>query len=622
MSFLFLAGAWLATYAIHSTLLAAAAWLAAYVAGPRRSDIRELAWKLALVGGIFTSSVQWALPGFGFGGAWLLPGIHQAAANAPPAAPHALASAAVPAAGDAAIAPPAAAVAAWRWTYSAADVAAWCCGLAVVAFAGGLLVGLQRAVGHARRLAALQRRSQPLHAGPIVESARRLAKRLGLRQRVALYHAAELRGPLAAGVWRPRIILPAAESLARLEPEMREALLAHELAHLQRRDPLWALIAHFVCHAFWLQPLNLLARRQLRTESEYLADALASRTQGDGLSLARCLAAVAEWLQDRKCPAWIGAVGLGAFDSLLGRRVERLLAGGEIPSRPAWMNYSALALALLALLLAAPRVESQPQPPPGEKPMNRSLALLAVTAGLAAPAIADEPQPAAAQNASETKVPEAFHGFSGTLVGLVVSKDVEAQKLVLKVQQVKNVWKNSKAQEPGTIVGRTVSVEKFFGKWIDVLLVVKPGDTVELETKHVRGDQLQFLGENFKKVPAISAPADKQDESKPAADKSADNAFPAGLRGFRGILEGKVVRTDTEKGQLVFQATEVKRTWPKNTATNAASCQGRELTVNGIAGKWLDVLLVLKPGDKIEVEAFHNRGESLDFVQEWLKKVE
>jgi hypothetical protein len=158
---------------------------------------------------------------------------------------------------------------------------------------------------------------------------------------------------------------------------------------------------------------------------------------------------------------------------------------------------------------------------------------------------------------------------------------------------------------------------------------------------------MQFAGELLQKTdPVTDAPSDRprgsdrpqgadkpkgtdkpQGSDKPkdvsAADSPQDDGkFPAGLRGFRGILAGKVVSTDTEKGVLVFQATEVKRTWPKNAATNPGSCKGKELTVNGIAGKWVDVLLTLKQGDALEVEAFHNRGEALDFVGEWLKKIE
>jgi hypothetical protein len=45
-----------------------------------------------------------------------------------------------------------------------------------------------------------------------------------------------------------------------------------------------------------------------------------------------------------------------------------------------------------------------------------------------------------------------------------------------------------------------MKVEGVFGKFLDVLLVVKAGDAVEIEARHVKGDNLQFLGETLKKV--------------------------------------------------------------------------------------------------------------------------
>ena len=41
-----------------------------------------------------------------------------------------------------------------------------------------------------------------------------------------------------------------------------------------------------------------------------------------------------------------------------------------------------------------------------------------------------------------------------------------------------------------------------------------------------------------------------------------------------------------------------------------------------LEGKFLDVLLTIKKGERLEVEAFHNGDAHLDFVKEWLKKIE
>lgn len=62
----------------------------------------------------------------------------------------------------------------------------------------------------------------------------RLARRFGLSGvRLAVFD--DTGGPLAIGLWRPMVLVPAS-LLARMPVDMLEALLAHELAHIRRHD--------------------------------------------------------------------------------------------------------------------------------------------------------------------------------------------------------------------------------------------------------------------------------------------------------------------------------------------------------------------------------------------------
>ncbi|MEX0702808.1 MAG: hypothetical protein WD069_12000 [Planctomycetales bacterium] len=116
---------------------------------------------------------------------------------------------------------------------------------------------------------------------------------------------------------------------------------------------------------------------------------------------------------------------------------------------------------------------------------------------------------------------------------------------------------------------------------------------------------------------AIAAPRQAEAEGE-----TVDSGIPAGLQGFRGILVGTLVSKDAEKGTLVLKVTGVKNVWKKSTAKDPKSAIGKEVPVKGVFGKWLDVLVVLQPGDKIELEAFHDEGDQLRFPGEWLKKAE
>lgn len=82
-------------------------------------------------------------------------------------------------------------------------------------------------------------------------------------------------GPLVAGILHPVILLP--EDASTWTPARRRAVLAHELAHIRRRDPMILLVAHLATIVYWFHPLCWLAAARLRGESERACDDAALR---------------------------------------------------------------------------------------------------------------------------------------------------------------------------------------------------------------------------------------------------------------------------------------------------------------------------------------------------------
>ena len=150
---------------------------------------------------------------------------------------------------------------------------------------------------------------------------------MGLGRPIALYALPGDSGPMTTGCLRGRILVPQ-EVFTRLDREQMSALLAHEVAHLARRDPLWTLLGQVICDLFFFQPLNRCTRQQLRVEAEYLADRQAVGVLTDRLGLARCLATLGEWSLAR-APGVIAhpppAVGVSPYHSILALRIERIL---------------------------------------------------------------------------------------------------------------------------------------------------------------------------------------------------------------------------------------------------------------------------------------------------------
>jgi beta-lactamase regulating signal transducer with metallopeptidase domain len=79
-------------------------------------------------------------------------------------------------------------------------------------------------------------------------------------------------GPMAAGIWRRRILLPA-DFHTRYAPEERRLALLHEAAHHDRRDLVANLAGLVVLAAHWWNPVAHAAWRAFRADQELACDA-------------------------------------------------------------------------------------------------------------------------------------------------------------------------------------------------------------------------------------------------------------------------------------------------------------------------------------------------------------
>src|SRR5204862_933994 len=188
--------------------------------------------------------------------------------------------------------------------------------------------------------------------GPLAATLAELRRSTGYRRRVQLTMARTIASPVAVGL--SEICVPEL-ALSDLGAEQQRSMLAHELAHLARRDSLWLAGASLIERCFFFQPLNRLARRELETTAEYLSDEWATRKTGSAVALAKCLATVAEWIQ--ASPLGVPVAGLAERRSFLVSRIARLLEGRRVSSpasRRGWAAAAALGVAVT--IAAAPRV--------------------------------------------------------------------------------------------------------------------------------------------------------------------------------------------------------------------------------------------------------------------------
>jgi len=348
--------AWLLTYAIHSTVLLSLAWLLVR-ARHWSPGASELLWKSAMLGGILTASVQLRLDLRPAGTVLLAPQAIAAPAASVTPIDH------VGEAGSGKLrdagsgtreannpSPPQASAErsgpAITMTRSSAAVLAW----ALVAFILGLSYVARRLILVGR---LGDRRAVP--DGRLLDMLTELARDAGLRRTPRLTSTSQISSPVALGI---REICIPDTALTDLDIEQQRSLLAHELAHLARRDPVWLVAGSLVERVFWIQPLNRVANRQIATSAEYLCDDWAVRRTGSGVPLARCLAQVAEWIQ--ASPLGVPVAGMAEERSLLVSRVARLVEGVKPTTRSRRGLAIAAAAVLVVTILVAPGVSGSP----------------------------------------------------------------------------------------------------------------------------------------------------------------------------------------------------------------------------------------------------------------------
>lgn len=105
-----------------------------------------------------------------------------------------------------------------------------------------------------RRLESAMRMAAPLQEGREVDALRSAERLGGLRKRTELFLSPATLEPGIFGIVKPVLLWPKGLS-ERLDDAQLEAIFAHEVRHLRRRENLAAAIHMVVEALFWFHPL-------------------------------------------------------------------------------------------------------------------------------------------------------------------------------------------------------------------------------------------------------------------------------------------------------------------------------------------------------------------------------
>jgi uncharacterized protein (TIGR03435 family) len=218
-------------------------------------------------------------------------------------------------------------------------------------FAGAALL-LTRFAIKLRELYRLRKASDAVTATALLAN----APRFGRRVRVWRNHA--IHAPVTWGIVRPIILVPA--GFEELPAESRDAVIRHELAHIQAHDFLMRGLAEIARALIWFQPLMWIVCRQVREEQELACDNCVLAAGGKPSAYAKLLL---NW-DARRGMAPLIAIGI-AHRSCLKRRLYALLDPDLRRDRVAGVGVAgALLLALAAALPLAAISFAEPIPVP------------------------------------------------------------------------------------------------------------------------------------------------------------------------------------------------------------------------------------------------------------------
>jgi beta-lactamase regulating signal transducer with metallopeptidase domain len=149
----------------------------------------------------------------------------------------------------------------------------------------------------------------------------------------------------------PVIVLPVA--LETFPAEELDAVLRHELAHLQARHPLRLFLQRLVETGFWFHPFVWMASREAALQRELASDRLANHTASQAAVFLRGMMRLASQCTIRTNGLVAGLGFSGSGQSMIQRRVEHLLAMDWSATRHPLRSLRSSSLITLTAIIAS-----------------------------------------------------------------------------------------------------------------------------------------------------------------------------------------------------------------------------------------------------------------------------
>jgi bla regulator protein BlaR1 len=244
--------------------------------------------------------------------------------------------------------------------FAAADVTRMWVGLLLAIWIGGAAAVSIVWCIHWRRVSAIVNAGTRVAGGPVLDALRRVEARSGINTPLALAVSDTRLEPGVFGIVRPVLLWPRQISVHLVEAQI-EAIIAHEIAHVRRRDNL-AAAAHMLVQAvFWFHPIVWWVGARLVDERERACDEEVVGLGSDPQTYAESILKTCQFFVESPLACVAGVTG-----SDLKKRIEHIMVNDVRASLNVWKR-TLLAMAVAAAIagpiavgaLNAPRLRAQ-----------------------------------------------------------------------------------------------------------------------------------------------------------------------------------------------------------------------------------------------------------------------
>src|SRR5450631_4052553 len=265
----------------------------------------------------------------------------------------------------------------------------------------------------------------------ILEICYTLQDRIGLTRVISYCECKWLQAPAVIGWFRPVVFLPVS-ALTGLSESQLEAVIAHELAHIQRFDAFVNVFQVCVETLLFYHPAVWWLNKRIRAEREHCCDEVAVALCGDRVEYARALTLMEEW---RSAPVFAMAANRGP----LTERIVRVLGLKTLGAGMRGIGLTGSILCLAAALTAGNALLGMAHPPSARAGAIWQAAAKSTDSAQqpgASSATMSKPSPAHSQSSEPTSASLSAASYVDAMKAAGL-KDLTVDQLVaLKIQDV------------------------------------------------------------------------------------------------------------------------------------------------------------------------------------------